>query len=96
MWSTVKLRHRDATMDPQLKSNNFTLFYRDNGELSKVYQERFVPRLKDRSHNFLRWLIDTDLICSSIICPNAKNDPKCNVEMEIVLALSLCDLYQLR
>ncbi|XP_066247957.1 uncharacterized protein [Euwallacea similis] len=72
------------------------MFDADNGDLSNVYQERFLPKLRDRSLNFLKWLIDIDLLSSCVICPNAKNDPKCAENMEIVLAVGLYDMYQLR
>lgn len=74
----------------------FFFNFRDNGGLSNIYQEKFLPKLKDKSHTFMKWLIDRDLLSSSVVCPNAKNDRMCLNFMEFVLAIGLYDLYQLR
>ncbi|KAH1009060.1 uncharacterized protein LOC109544392 [Dendroctonus ponderosae] len=71
-------------------------FDRDNGNLSSYYQEKVIPKLTDRSHNFFKWLIDSELLSANVACPNSKHDQNCLNKMELVIANGLYDSYQLR
>ncbi|XP_030768390.1 uncharacterized protein LOC115891922 [Sitophilus oryzae] len=76
--------------------DRLSAFDSDTGGMSEVYQERFLPKLKDKTPNFLTWLVDTDLLSSTVSCPNAESDPNCSQYMEYVFAFGLYDSYQLR
>ncbi|XP_076266033.1 uncharacterized protein LOC143199807 [Rhynchophorus ferrugineus] len=71
-------------------------FDSDNGGLSDAYQETFVPKLRDRSSNFITWLLTISLLSSTVACPNASNNPDCSKYMSVEYVSTLRDLYRFR